>query len=167
MVTATCPVYIYAAVKLLKKCRKGNANCALKDKCQHFVTKWNAKIIQPLCNDTVEDYTEASSKQTDRFHIKLRWAQEINYHHHLYKNTIIIIMWYMYKCRCKNCSILDNGKDLQEAISTATIPLHYMETTSTKLLWYHLLGWSCNSVNSRILASWVYTFTHVYTMSYV
>lgn len=106
MVTATCPVYIYAAVKLLKKCRKGNANCALKDKCQHFVTKWNAKIIQPLCNDTVEDYTEASSKQTDRFHIKLRWAQEINYHHHLYKNTIIIIMWYMYKCRCKNCSIL-------------------------------------------------------------
>ena len=77
MVTATCPVYIYAAVKLLKKCRKGNANCALKNKWQHFVTKWNAKIIQPLCNDTVEDYTEASSKRTDRFHVKLRWAQEI------------------------------------------------------------------------------------------
>lgn len=65
----------YVAVKLLKKYRKGNASSAVKNKWRYFV-----KILsemkcedQPLCNDTVEDYTKAWSEQIDRgglYHVK-------------------------------------------------------------------------------------------------
>ena len=65
----------YVAVKLLKKYRKGNASSAVKNKWHYFV-----KILsemkckdQPLCNDTVEDYTKAWSEQIDQgglYHVK-------------------------------------------------------------------------------------------------
>ena len=65
----------YVAVTLLKKYRKGKADSAMKNKWWYFVRVLNAMKCedQPLCNDTVEDYTKAWSEEIDRgslYHVK-------------------------------------------------------------------------------------------------
>jgi hypothetical protein len=72
----------YVAVKLLKKYRKGNANGVVKNKWRYFVRVLSEMKCedQPLCNDTVEDYTKAWSEQIDRgglYHVKPEVSTEI------------------------------------------------------------------------------------------
>ena len=65
----------YVAVKLLKKYRKGNASGAEKNKWRYFVRVLKEMKCedQPVCDDTLEDYTKAWSEQIDRgglYHVK-------------------------------------------------------------------------------------------------
>ena len=74
----------YVAVKLLKKFRKGNADTVVKKKWKYFVRILNKMKCedQPLCNDSVEDYSKAWSEQIDRrglYHVKPE-VSRVNYH---------------------------------------------------------------------------------------
>lgn len=65
----------YIAVKLMKKYRKGSSNKTLKKKWKYFVSVLQdmESENQPLCDDTIEDYSKAWSEHINKgglYHVK-------------------------------------------------------------------------------------------------